>query len=297
MRRRITALIVAGMSGTTRAGTCSRRWRLIGAAAVLPLGVLGLTLASAPSALADTGHCVVINSATNTTSKTLQAAVTAASPGATLWVRGTCTGNTQISKSLTITGQQPGGYPAPTLNGGGSGSVLSIVFRVTVTLNNLVITGGNSSQGGGIDDAPTVTLTVNDSTVTGNTASDPEGGAGGGIWNENGSVTLNDSTVSENTVTGDGSVGGGIFSERGSVTLNDSTVTGNTVTGDGSVGGGIAQVVDSLTLNGSTVTGNTASGDGGGIWNQGTATLNNSTVTGNTPDNCAPPGSVPGCTN
>lgn len=243
MKRWMTALIVAGLRRTPRAGSGLRRWRLIGAAAVLPLGVLGLTLASAPSALADTGHCLVINSATNTTSKTLQAAVDAASPRATLWVRGTCTGTATISKDLTITGQQPAGYPAPTLNGGGAGSVLSAFGRHAVTLNNLVITGGgNTSQGGGIDDAPTVTLTVNDSTITGNTATDPQGGAGGGIWNENGSVTL-----------------------------NDSTVTGNTATGVGA--------------------------DGGGIWNQGTATLNNSTVTGNTPDNCAPAGRVPNCTN
>lgn len=39
------------------------------------------------------------------------------------------------------------------------------------------------------------------------------------------------------------------------------------------------------------------SGSGGGIRNSGvTVTLNDSTVRRNRPDNCAPLGSVPGCT-
>jgi hypothetical protein len=52
----------------------------------------------------------------------------------------------------------------------------------------------------------------------------------------------------------------------------------------------------SATLAGSTITGNTA-GAGGGIYlDSGTVTLQDSTVSGNVPDNCAPPGSVTGCT-
>jgi hypothetical protein len=44
------------------------------------------------------------------------------------------------------------------------------------------------------------------------------------------------------------------------------------------------------------VTGNTAA-HGGGIFNNGgTVTLAKTPVTGNTPDNCEPPGTVPGCT-
>jgi hypothetical protein len=49
-------------------------------------------------------------------------------------------------------------------------------------------------------------------------------------------------------------------------------------------------------LNHSQVTGNTAS-HGGGIFNNGgTVTLSATSVTGNNPDNCEPPGSIPGCT-
>jgi nitrous oxidase accessory protein NosD len=128
-----------------RAGTGSRGWRrLIGAAVVLPLGVVGLTLASAPSALAVTSRCLIINNAINTSYTSLQDAVNAASPGATLWVRGTCTGTTTVSKDLTITGQQPNGFTAPILNGNQGGVVLSI-DSATVTVNTLTITGGVAS--------------------------------------------------------------------------------------------------------------------------------------------------------
>jgi hypothetical protein len=51
-----------------------------------------------------------------------------------------------------------------------------------------------------------------------------------------------------------------------------------------------------LTLNHSQVTGNTAA-HGGAIFNNGgTVTRAKTSVTGNTPDNCEPPGTVPGCT-
>ena len=75
----------------------------------------------------------------------------------------------------------------------------------------------------------------------------------------------------------------------------------------GGYGGGIANGIPlpgpmpliggALTLNRSKVTGNTAGIHGGGIFkNGGPVTLTASTVTRNTPDNCAPPGSITGCT-
>jgi len=83
-------------------------------------------LAAAPAASAATSHCLIINNAINTSYTSLQAAVTAAASGATLWVRGTCTGTATISTSVTITGQQPAGFTPPTLSGGGPGPVLGI---------------------------------------------------------------------------------------------------------------------------------------------------------------------------
>jgi hypothetical protein len=350
----------------------------------LLLGLLVLTvLAWAPTAAAaPPSKCLIINDALNANYTSLQAAQDAASPEATLWVRGTCTGTTEITKNLTLTGQQPRGFTAPTLNGGGQGSVLTIDSGVTVTINTLTITGGSGTYvpeletvvGGGIlnNDNGSVTLngtsitgntapygggianpanggsvTLNDTSITGNTAgtngggiinggtvtlngtssisgntarqdsggilsvsgsvtlndtssitgNTAAGGDGGGIGNNTGTVTLNDnSSITDNTAPN----GGGILNLAGSVTLNNSgSITGNTA---GSVGGGIYNLFGTVTLNNSTtITGNTAGTDGGGIYNNftfgGSVTLNDtSSITGNNPNNCAPPGSVPGCT-
>ena len=81
--------------------------------------------------------------------------------------------------------------------------------------------------------------------------------------------------------------------------------------GNPGLGGGIVNAIffagqptPTLLVNNSQVTGNSASGDGGGIVNisfdptvpAGTVTLNHTDVNSNTPDNCVPPGAVPGCT-
>jgi hypothetical protein len=125
-------------------------------------------------------------------------------------------------------------------------------------------------------------------------------------------MTLNKSEVNSNTAAGSGvfASGGGIISAQGppgsaptTLTLNNSAVNGNRAGGDG---GGIANGIPlpgpmplpggALTLNHSQVTGNTAA-HGGGIFNNGgTVTLAKTPVTGNTPDNCEPPGTIPGCT-
>jgi hypothetical protein len=241
-----------------KAGRAPGRRAAVLAAAAAVGGGMWLTV---PAASAATSHCLIINNAIDTSYTRLQAAQDAAAAGATLWVRGTCTGTTDISKNPTITGQHPRGFTAPTLDGGGQGSVLtigSLGSDITVTINTLTITGGNSATifdgGGGIVNFGTVTL--NTATVSGNSCSDC---SGGGIFNE-GTLTLNDNaTVSGNTASNDG---GGIYNFLGSVTLNDNaTISGNTAS---NLGGGIA------ILPGGTVTGAVAN------------------VFGNKPDNIFP---------
>jgi UDP-3-O-[3-hydroxymyristoyl] glucosamine N-acyltransferase len=100
-------------------------------------------------------------------------------------------------------------------------------------------------------------------------------GAGGAIWNDAGTLELNDTIVSGNRAF----EGGGIVSGNGSVRLNNSTVSGNR----GTWSGGIYNVGGTLELIGSTVSGNGTEGaPGGGIWNRGgMVKLTNSTVSGN----------------
>jgi hypothetical protein len=257
--------------------------------------------------------CVVTDTSTSQSFADLPDAVAAAAADDTLTVQGTCTGITEIGKNLTLTGQ-PSGSQAPTLDGGGQGSVLTIDSGITVTVNTLTITGGGGGLiGGGIYNAGG-TLNVNNSTITGNSGG--SFGAGGGIINaiitatsvdDGGPVTLTDSTVSNNTTTV--GAGGGIYNVGATVTLNGtSTVSNNTAgeaggivsSGFGTVTlnntssvdhnsariyGGIENDSSTVTLNGSsTVSNNTATADdAGGIFtDSGTVTMNgSSSITGN----------------
>ncbi len=127
------------------------------------------------------------------------------------------------------------------------------------------------------------TLSLTDSTVSGNTAGLYLNG--GGIFARLGSVTLTGSSVSDNTT--DAGSGGGIYSYKFNVTLTDSTVSGNTSGGNGGGiygrnGGGIYTGNGSLSLTSSTVSGNTSGRYGGGIYASfATVTLTDSTVSGN----------------
>jgi hypothetical protein len=145
---------------------------------------------------------------------------------------------------------------------------------------NLAERASNSSRGGGIYNDVTGTLTINDSTISGNTAiASP--GSGGGIYNY-GTLTINDSTISGNNVGGYfPSYGGGIGNDvRGTLTINNSTISGNSVRNIRSFGGGVANS-GTVAISNSTVNGNSGGTWGGGVANSGTVAISNSTLSGN----------------
>ncbi len=95
--------------------------------------------------------------------------------------------------------------------------------------------GNRAERGGGIVVVDNGSLTT--STVSGNTAVEAGGGISmGGFF---GSLTVTNSTVSGNRVQGSGAGGGGIDTHAGRVTVAHSTIAGNTVVGSNSRGGGI----------------------------------------------------------
>ncbi len=112
------------------------------------------------------------------------------------------------------------------------------------------------------------TMTISDSTISDN--------VGDGVTNYQATITINNSSVSNNTTSGILNLGGGIL------TLNNSTVSGNAYSGL------LAGASTSTVLNNSTVTGNTAPGDGGGIINDGTLTIQNTVVAGNSAEATGP---------
>jgi len=195
-----------------------------------------------------------------------------------------------------------------------------------VTLVGLTLTDGRTTgestflndfsyNGGAIRSLTSGQLTIESSTISGNSTTG-EGADGGGIFAV-GNVTLIQSTVSTNSATGVDADGGGVIAEgdvtligstvgenngrgisaEGDVTLVSSTVRENngiglSARGDVSLvqstvgvnnGTGISASGD-VTLNHSTVSGNSTAGRrafGGGISANGSVTLIQSTVSGN----------------
>ncbi len=142
--------------------------------------------------------------------------------------------------------------------------------------------GGMANDGGG-------TLTMKGGALLKNRAVNSNGG---GLENIVGTANLNSVSVRGNTAL----VGGGIRNPNGStLNLRSTTVSDNIAVS----GAGISNNNSTATLVRSLVTNNTAITAGGGILNEanGQVTLTDSRVVRNTPDNCAPAGSVPGCTN
>ena len=174
--------------------------------------------------------------------------------------------------SVTITGN---GQGVTNINGGGAGgSDLQVDggYGVgAVTLSKLTISQGYSTAcGGGIfNDGGT--LTVNDSQIENSLATTN----GGGICNLNGTVNLNSSGVLNNSLFEQGD-GGGIYNSGGLLQINGSIIASNGDTFEPEDGGGIYNAAvpgTSAWLVGTTVDSNLAMIDGGGIYNGGVAVL------------------------
>ena len=133
-----------------------------------------------------------------------------------------------------------------------------------VSISGVTIRHGNTSTNGGGIRNEGGTLTLTNSTVSGNTSS---GNSGGGIYNILGTLTLVNTTVSDNRAD---FYGGGIHNHKGTLIVTNSTVSGNIV---GTYGGGISNYIGTATLTNVTVNGNSSGYYGGGIWNYVTSTL------------------------
>ena len=160
----------------------------------------------------------------------------------------------------------------------GMGRLFLIEPGVRANLKGMTITGGSADDGGGIYNNYG-TLTLINSTLAGNSATDYLG-SGGGIYNDRGTLTVTNSTLAENSATGYYGDGGGVYNAYGTLTVADSTLAGNFANDDG---GGIYNDRGTLTLDNSTLSENSADG-GGAICNYGTLTITNSTLSGNSAD-------------
>ena len=106
------------------------------------------------------------------------------------------------------------------------------------------------------------------------------GYCGGGICNAlSGTVTIDNCTIINNLTYYNYGRGGGIQSEHGNCNITNSTLTGNQCTGSFTKGGGFS---GKETITNTTITDNTCTQKGGAIFTYG-VTLNNCTVKDNSP--------------
>ena len=166
----------------------------------------------------------------------------------------------ELSQNLTIDGSNL--TPHIAVSGNNSVRVFYVHPDVTVLLNDLDISKGASNpsiaafpnSGAGIYNDGT--LTINHSTISGNSSSY----FGGGILNSStGTLTVLNSTLSNNSAA---VYGGGIFNVN-TLAVTNSTFSGNSATQALSLGGGVFLAGSGTFLN-DTFSGNSA-GDGAGI--------------------------------
>ncbi|MBK9052841.1 MAG: hypothetical protein IPL78_18580 [Chloroflexi bacterium] len=196
---------------------------------------------------------------------------------------GNATGDLDITDDLTITGN---GARNTVVNASGLDRVFDIPSGgIIVALNDMTIQNGDASDGdgGGIYNAGT--LTINRSTISSNSVTFVSNNGGGGIFN-NGTITINHSAVHNNIANGGNfDSGGGLFNSfTGLVNINNSTFSLNTA---GLLGGAIFDEGTAVTIRNSTFSDNASLFlFTGGIETGGTVNIQNSIITSSAGDDC-----------
>lgn len=168
-----------------------------------------------------------------------------------------------INKDLTINGP---GANLLTISGNNASRVFYITGQ-NIIIRGMTITGGRANDGdggGGIASRGHIIILEN-IVVTGNQVV-PADQTGGGIYNTATNITINNSTISNNSA----SRGGGISHSGNTLRINNTTINGNTATGDAGDftggGAGIFAYSNLVYMANSTMSGNSApNGTGGAI--------------------------------
>nr|WP_270576425.1 S-layer homology domain-containing protein [Butyricicoccus sp. OF30-11pH9A] len=220
---------------------------------------------------------------------TVAAAIAAADGSESIVLLRDVTENITINKSLTL---NLGGF---TLSGDANAAVVTISGdKPQVTVKNGTVTGGRNPQNGGGFAIDSAVVQLEDLTITGNEAvgDDIYGEVGGGgIYASHADVSMQNVTVSKNSVTGSRNDGGGILVRYGSLTMDGCHVEGNTAP---DCGGGMVLMHSELNAANSFFENNTAEQGAGIFFNDASGDaeegcsgkhdhlITNSTISGNT---------------
>ncbi|MGI8856276.1 MAG: choice-of-anchor Q domain-containing protein [Thermomicrobiales bacterium] len=196
------------------------------------------------------------------------------------------TSRLSISKNLTLDGT---GHSI-VISGNHTSGLFTVTLGNALTINLLTLTdASDTTAGGSAITNNRGTLTITNSTFSNNHA-DFDTGGGGAIISFGGTLTISGSTFVGNTSNGNSNGGGAILASglqavRGSVTISNSTFVGNTSNGTDAGGGAIDNEISPMTVLNDTFNGNAASG-GGALFNNfqngGRVTIANTIVAGNT---------------
>ena len=171
-----------------------------------------------------------------------------------------------------------------TIDAQGNSRVMHVQGGASLQISGLTLTGGNAGHGGGILAEAGSNTTLTGMVLAHNTATNHFDG-GGGVWNE-GEMTILSSTIRANSATGPLGRGGGIWNDGGTLTVDSSTISDNSVVNSG---GGIFNNHGTLAVDASTISGNSAGNAAGGILSHTdlgsqTTTITHSTISGNSAD-------------
>ncbi len=180
-----------------------------------------------------------------------------------------------IQNDVTITGP---GATSLTIDGDATHSIINVDTSITATISGLTLTRGTGTIGGAVTNNGT--LTLDDMTITSSTATFQ----GGGI-RSNGTLTITNSTIgTQGAPNSSGDRGGGVYSV-GDTTITATTIAYNTADSDG---GGIYHTGGVLTIRRSTISNNSANASGGALYiergesdNIPTLDMVNSTISNN----------------
>lgn len=151
----------------------------------------------------------------------------------------------------------------------GGGGIRNEYGTLTVTNTAIVRNSADEGTGGGISAfGSPATITITDSTISDNAGS-YFGGAwgGGGIWNSGANVTLTNTTLSGNQ--GFTTGGDAILNASGTTLLSSCTVAANSAPGGGQITGAILRTAGSVTLHNTVVANPSTINCVGGVTTQG----------------------------
>jgi hypothetical protein len=187
-----------------------------------------------------------------------------------------------ISDSTTITGPGAATLSVDAATNSRVFYIYNNAAALNVTISGLTITRGRSAIGANLS-SKGETVTLSSVTVSNGSATAP----GGGIYISGGALTIQSSTLSGNTTSGGGGGGGAVYANVAGLTINNTIISGNSASSPAARGGAISVNAPNqpITITNTQILNNSTVGKAGAVavkTGSGSFTMQHCVVTGNT---------------